>query len=565
MTQAGRSRRALALTAGLLACGGPGNAKDTELSRDRDPHASVDAPRSPAPRDRSDDHHPHATADATRPDDHNPHASADATRPDERDPHATADAPDADPTHAPARPPLAVLDVRAALPTPLPADLRWLAIGGGATPEYNQVSIEQDLRLAQEVFGTGGAMLFAGGAGSHGVQVADPSPRGDPLIATLADLFSPRGGRAATYRPTTLTPLAAATPTNALAALAAALAEPGPPLLVYLAGHGERGEQPRLGGISLWGQDSLRVADLAAALDGARRPAQIVATSCFSGAFGELVFTGADPAAGPAKTTRCGLFAATAERESSGCDPNPDRAAQDGFGLHFLHALRGEDRGGAPLPAGAIDVDGDGRISPLEAHARARIAGAGIDVPTTTSDRWLRAVAPTRGRSRPPALPEEDAVIAGLGQALGLAGREADAAAALEAVLKDMDDAYARLDEASAREDAAYRVAAAELLARFPVLDDPWHPDFAATIAAHRGAIEALLTSSPALAEFRAAQAATGAAQDEVAALLARSARLERLARAVETRALAGRLHARGGPGWRTYAQLLACERDALE
>ena len=465
---------------------------------------------------------------------------------------------------SPARPPLAVAVVQAKLPEALPGGLRWLAIGGGATPEFNQVSIEQDLRLAQEVFGTGGALLFAGGAGSHGVQVEDPSPRGDPLVATLGELFAPRGGRGASYRPTVLAPLAAATSANALAALKAALAEPGPPLVVYLAGHGERGEAPRLGGISLWGQESLRVADLAAVIDAARRPAQIVATSCFSGSFGELVFAGAEPSAGSAATERCGLFAATAERESSGCDPNPDRAAQEGFALHFLHALRGEDRTGARLPAGEIDFDGDGVVSPLEAHARARIAGEGIDVPTTTSDRWLRAVAPARGRAVAVTLPEEQAVIERLGAQLGIAAREADAAAALAAVFKDMEAAYARVDAASEREDLAYRAAAAELLARFPVLDDPWHPDFAATLAAHRGEIEALVNDDPAMARYRAAQAAAGAAQDEVATLLARSARLERLARAVETRALAGRLRARGGAAWRTYERLLACERDPL-
>ncbi|HEY8374995.1 MAG TPA: hypothetical protein VIK91_00845 [Nannocystis sp.] len=461
------------------------------------------------------------------------------------------------------RVPLAVGSVGAALPAALPAGLRWLAIGGGATPEFNQVSIEQDLLLAQEVFGTGGLVLFAGGAGSHGVQVEDATPRGDPLIAALAELFAPRGGRGATYRPTVLTPVAAATATNALAVLEAALAEPGPPLLVYLAGHGERGVTPPEGGISLWGQELLRVQDLAAVLEGAQRPAQIVATSCFSGAFAEIVFAGAESGARAAPGGHCGLFAATAEREASGCDPNPDRAAQEGFGLHFLHALRGQDRAGKPLPPEEIDLDGDGRVSPLEAHARARIASRGIDVPTTTAERWLRATAPRRGRAAAVRLPEEEAVIARLAAALGYAGREEAVERDLEQVFKDMSEAYSRLDAASAEEDAAYRATAGELLARFPVLDDPWHPDFAATIAVHREEIARALETSEAYARFRAAQAEVGAAQEQVAELLARSARLERLARALENRTLAGRLKARGGPAWRHYEALLACERTA--
>lgn len=470
--------------------------------------------------------------------------------------------PEPAPASAPAatstspRPPLAVVEVQAALPETLPGDLRWLAIGGGATPESNQVSIEQDLLLAQEVFGTGGALLFAAGAGGHGVQVEDAAPRGDPLVATLAELFAPRGGRGATYRPTRLSPLAAATAANARALLQAALAEPGPPLVVYLAGHGERGV-----GLSLWGQEPLRVGALVEVLDAGRRPAVIVATSCYSGGFGELVFAGGDAGRGAPEPLRCGLFAATAEREASGCDPNPDRAAQEGFALHFLHALRGEDRSGAALPRAELDLDGDGAVSLLEAHARARIAGEGIDVPTTSSELWLRTHAPARGRGAAVTLPEEEAVRTGLTAALGYAGREGALAGDFEQVLKDMDAAYGRLDEASLREDAAYRAAAAELLARFPVLDDPWHPDFAATLAGHREEIAALVAASAALAAYRAAQDEVAAAQDEVSRLLVRSARLERLVRARETLALAGRLKARGGAAWRTYEALLACER----
>lgn len=456
---------------------------------------------------------------------------------------------------------LGVGPARAELPALQPAAVRWLAIGGGMTPEYNQVSIEQDLLLAQEVFGTGGVVLFAGGGGSHGVQVEDPTPRGDPLMHRLAELFAPRGGRGASYRPTRLPAVASASLENALAAVRAATSEPGPPLLLYLAGHGERGESARLGGLALWGQETLRAEQLAAALDAARRPVQVIATSCFSGSFGELAFARADPGAGAPAGPRCGLFAATAEREASGCDPNPDRAAQESFALHFLHALRGEDRDGAALPPGELDLDGDGAVSLLEAHARARIAGGGIDVPTTTSERWLRAHAPARGRAAAVALPEEDAVVARLAASLELTGREGEVARRLESVLLDMSSAYDRLDRASAAADAAYRVAAAELLARFPVLDDPWHPDFAATFAAHRAEISALVEGGPAFASYRAAQDELGAAQDAVSELLVRSARLERLARALENRALAGRLRARGGAAWRTYAGLLACER----
>lgn len=446
--------------------------------------------------------------------------------------------------------------------TDLPAGARardWLLAGGGGTPEFNQVSIEQDLELARSVLAGEGLVLFAGGRGADGVQTLAQAGGEDVLLGQLADLFAPRGGRTSRYRPTTLAVDAAATADRVQAALAASVAEDAAPLLVYLAGHGQAATAPADTGIDLWGQTALRAVDVAGTLDGGARPVRLVVTSCFSGGFAELAFVGADAQAGRPARGRCGLFAATAEREASGCDPNPDRAAQEGYGLHFLNALRGRDREGKALARAELDVDGDGRISLLEAHTRARVASGGIDVPTTTSDRWLRArAAGLRGRSRPARLPEEDAVIAALS---GELGSEASARAGLEQVQKDMSAATAEVERAGGDEDAAFRRTAGELLARWPVLDDPWHPDFAATLAGGRAAIAAHLAASEAYADYAAARAAGDAAREALGAALQRSARLERLVRAYETRALADRLQARGGADWRAYEALLACER----
>ena len=443
--------------------------------------------------------------------------------------------------------------VTAALPETWTEPLRWIAAGGGGSPEFNQVSIEQDLALARERFGPGGLLLFAGGRGSHGVQVRTEAAK-DPLMRALAELFAPRGGRDASYRPTTLPVDAAATAENLRAAVVRATATDGPPLLVYLAGHGQPGEQLADASIELWGQVPLRARELAG-LPGPR-PLRIVITSCFSGGFAELAFVDADPARGSA-ARRCGLFATTADREASGCDPNPDRAAQEGYGLHFLNALGGRDRAGQ---AAAIDLDGDGRVSLSEAHARARIASAGIDVPTTTSERWLRSLKVRRGTAGSITLPEEDAVIEALSRELGLpGGPQAEAALAeVEAATAVVIDRLARQGDV---EDAAYRRTAAELLARWPVLDDPWHPEFAVMVASEGTAISAALASSKPYGEFLAAGDELARTRDEHAELLARSAKLERLVRALETRRLAGALAGRGGADWRSYEALLACER----
>lgn len=448
------------------------------------------------------------------------------------------------------------------LPTFDPRDApRWIAAASGAVPELNQVSLEQDIALAAAVFGEGGRVLFGSGPGTATVQVLGEARDLDPVAVALGDLFSPRGGRQLRYRPTRLEGAEPATADTVLAALDHALAGGPDPLLVYLGGHGNIGEEPRLNTVSLWEQSEISVADVAQHLDRSPRPVRLVVTTCFSGGFAELVFHEADAAQGATSSDRCGFFAAPWDLEATGCDPNPDRAEQQGYGLHFLHALRGQDRTGAALPSSDVDFDGDGSVSLLEAHTRVRISSSAADVPTSTTERWLRHAAPPSGPERAVALPEEDAVIETLSAALGLVGRPQEAYLELQRLGADVEGISRRLDDAQRQEDAAYRRAAASLLARWPVLDDPWHPDQPRVIETQRVAIGRHLETS-------ASYVAYLGARQEVDRLLARlwelrlqAAPYERLTRALDNRKLAARLAAAGGEPWTTYERLLACER----
>ena len=441
---------------------------------------------------------------------------------------------------------------------------RVIVAGGGPVPELNQVSIEQDLALAQRTFGPETLLLFAGGAGSQSVQVLDPRPRGDSLLRELGDLFAPRGGRSAHYRLTTLAPDGPATAEATLRELERALETTGRPPLLYLAGHGDKGLPRRNGAVLMWGGGAIEVADLSDVLDSGppERRARVVVTSCYSGAFAEIAFADADPSKGPAKTDRCGLFATTWDQEASGCDPDPNRRSQEGYGIHFLHALKGLDRDGRPLPKTALDLDGDGRISLAEAHARTRVASASFGVPTSTSERWLRTVAPDSGPEAPLALPEEDAVVRVLGAGLDLVGREGEAKERLAEVERALTVATKRYEEAERAESAAFDVVSAELLSRWPVLDDPWHPDFQATITRQGPKIRAALDRSPAYAKLQQAGEAMDRASARVDALRLKATPLERLARAVDNRVLAARLNAHGGPDLEQYLRLLRCERS---
>lgn len=454
-------------------------------------------------------------------------------------------------------------------PIPLPpfdpaVPPRWIAAASGAIPELNQVSLEQDIALAAEVLGPGGRVLFGAGPGTATVQVLAPGREPDPVVAALGDLFAPRGGRDLRYRATALDTAEPATAQGVIQALDHALAGGPEPLLLYLGGHGNLGTEPRFNSVSLWEQSELAVVDLAERLDRSPRPVRVVATTCFSGGFGELVFQGADAQLGASVGQRCGLFSAPWDLEATGCDPNPDRAAQEGYGLHFLNALRGRDRQGHPQPIEQFDFDGDRHISLLEAHTRVRIASSSADVPTTTAERWLRHAAPTKGPQLEVSLPEEDAVVSALARQLHLEGNEAQAYVELQRLGDDLEAVTRRLDDAQRDEDYAYRRAAADLLARWPVLDDPWHPEQPHVIAEQHDAIAEHLEHSPSYRDYLEIRGEVDHLSQRLWDLRRQSAPYERLTRALDNRLLAARLRAVGGPAWSTFERILACERSGI-
>jgi hypothetical protein len=438
--------------------------------------------------------------------------------------------------------------------------LRYLAIGGGSFPESSEVSLEQNLALAQQVLPGPGRLLFAGGHGSFSVrtQLADDAI-GDDLLQRLGDVFMPRAGRRSQYRSSELD-AGPATLAEVEVQLGAALRTGDRPLLLLIATHGDQGEHAADNRALLWGGDGLTPQRLAQLHEAAPRPLCVMVASCFSGGFAELAFAGADERAGVTTAPRCGLFAGTWDRETSGCDPDPERRNQEGYSLHVLNVLSARDRTGSALPLRDLDYDGDGRVSLLEAHAWASIAGQSIDVPTTTSERYLRALQPPTGRTEPALLPEHEAVVARLSARLGLLGE-----AAARARWQALDTRLAELDQrvATAQDelDAGYGALAASLLARWPVLDDPYHAELAPLLGREHAAIDAALRDSAEARTYHAADDALAEVENARAAVEVEEAVVLRLVRAHETLRLAGALRARGGPRWAAYQRLLACER----
>ncbi len=446
-------------------------------------------------------------------------------------------------------------------PLAMPLHVRSIIAGGGPSPDLDQVSLEDDVMLALDVLGRDDSVvLFAGGPGTRAVQVLGDSEEGDSLVLALANLFAPRGGRDARYRPTRLALHGGTTTEEVLGALEAALPDGESPLLFYFTGHGSGGKNERQSLAQTWGDGALDPGLLAEALEASatRRQVRIVLSTCYSGGFAELAFEEADASQGATSQDRCGIFATAWDRESGGCDSDPDRAVHEGFGVHFLSALRGQERDGTDARA-AIDLDHDAQITLLEALAHTRIASRAIDIPITTSERLLRVTAPTEGPLLEVEAPEERAVIDALVASLRLDSPEAaaPALAALEARAAELDEA---LVDAFEEAESLAGLVAGRVLSRWPVLDDPYHPDYPALLAHDRDEIAGFFDESEEVEAW-------AEAEDEAQALLTTRNALDvqiavhrRITQALETIALASRLHAVGGEAWARYERMRACE-----
>jgi hypothetical protein len=444
-------------------------------------------------------------------------------------------------------------------PERVPADLRWIAFGGGSDPLSNQVSLAQDLELARRSFAGPGMVLFASGANAP-VAVVRTEPReGAAVRLALTQVLGPAGAERIRYQPAPLAVDAPATRDMVLDALRRALQTNGEPLLILAASHGEHGEVARQNALALWGGWGASVEDFAELLDREEsvRPTRLVVTACYGGGFAELAFVGADPQRGVRSPDHCGLFAAPWDDESSGCDPDADRVRQESFTIHFLSALRGEDRTGHKRPT--IDLDHDGKVSLLEAHAWARIHAHSFDVPTTTSERYLREYAPANelGRGNEP---EERSVIAALSEELELEDERA-ARGKLRELEHILDDAAAQLDDAQSASDDTYSALRIALLERWPSLEHSWDPEADALVEAEGVAILQLLEDSELAQQYKVMQRELDDAASTYDSVRIARARVQRLVHAFETTRLAAALEKRGGEHWAHYRALRDCER----
>ncbi len=403
----------------------------------------------------------------------------------------------------------------------LPDAPRWLLVGGGAEPFSTELQIESDT-IATHGFLSArlgdGITLFAGGVGAYGVRAqasagleTDAEAGRQPLEAVLAEIF---GGAYvdADYRLHRVPALGPADADTLHAAIVAGVTRPPAggapegPFVLWLQGHGEEAFGKDDGAFALWGGTALTPDALRASLGPTLpRDVRVVASFCHAGGFTTL---GSEPVTDGG--VACVLAATTWDRVASGCDPDPERRAADSYGGHLVATLMG-------APPEGVDSDGDGAINWLEAHVAASVVSRGFDVPMTTSMRVSIDAAAAHGAAPvwAPAgegeatVPEFDAAVIGLARRLGLAV-DAELAGAvekhLEAAMASAQEARVAADTAADDVDREAGRLRGALLARWAVLDNPGHPRFAATVAAHGEAIASYLKSAEELAAWRTAQ-----------------------------------------------------------
>ncbi len=458
-------------------------------------------------------------------------------------------------------------------PGPLPAGLDWILSSGGSEPSSTPISLLQDLESLRQNLPGRGAILFAGGSGSYLQESVHDQPT---LREELGELFEPRDRRVHYVpAPTVDGP---SSRRFLLESLDAQLASGDEPLFVYLGGHGEGGEIPADALLHMWGGEIVQVDELAAVLQ-APRPARLVMTSCFGGGFADVIFDGADADSGLAQADLCGVFATSWDTEASGCDPNPDRRMQGGYALRFAEVASSGDP--------EVDADGDGMISILEAHTFARLRSISFDVPTTTSERWLRVRAKRASMQRDDApdsevsgseppfaepetdeidlswLREEQLVIEALGRELNV--QDEDSLLRLRTdIERRLEDAELEAEERAERVDEAYYRLRAELLRHWPTLDDAWSRQFDDAISRDAEAISRALRESGPARDLEVVQSAQRTRLERIDEMHVELARVRRLVDAYDAVAFARLVHDVDREGWEGFTRLRTCERSAL-
>ncbi|MGC1273408.1 MAG: hypothetical protein WBC44_06840 [Planctomycetaceae bacterium] len=480
----------------------------------------------------------------------------------------------------------------------VPAADYVLTIGGGHSPQGNQVSLEKNVRffsraLEELLPDAKHTILFADGGDPHrDVQYTDPDAPLPRVYELLARVLNQTDHLVERYRNHELPHVDGAASRENIRDWfdhAAETLEGDDRVILYVTAHGGRAadrKRPRNTTLYLW-NDEITVDDLSRELDKLPEsvPVVVVMVQCYSGGFADLIFNDADVKDRPTAHNRSGFYATTHTRVAAGCTPDIDEADYHEYSSSFWAAILGETRTGEPVePA---DYDGDGAVSFAEAHAYVLLTSDTIDIPVTTSDALLRGyssehprtppvvasrdepsadtsetdeAAPTQVTALRPvapltasspvtelvevAGPVEKKVITGLSEQLGLT--RPDRAIEARAAAKKIEDERKELRSRIRRLEREYHhlqeAIETDLLAEWPELAGTWNPDARRLVAETPDDVVGLVESHEHFEEFDRLEAEILQREAEQLDLERRWVKCQRLLQTLETVALAHNL-----------------------
>jgi hypothetical protein len=470
------------------------------------------------------------------------------------------------------------------------ADDHFLTIGGGGSPDNNQVSLEKNILyfrtvLAGSGLGSAAHDVFFSDGDDPGLDVQYVDPEFEPpvLNVLLARLNGNEHELYYQYRthglPDVRGPSTRQSLTSWFADTGSKLKQ-GDRLFIYFTGHGGRGRPQRNTTLALWNDASMPVKEFVTLLDRvpADVPVVIVMVQCHAGGFADVLFDRGTPP-NLSNANRCGFFATLHNRQAAGCTADIDEENYHEYSTFFFAALHGRSRTGEAVAR--PDYDRDGKVSFAEAHAYVQIESDTIDIPLATSDVFLRqfsdaSVENPKGlvtvddpfeRLLEVATAAQRAVLVALSEQLEVSGdgRVADARAMARGIEQDRR----KIGERKTRLTAEYnRIRArirGRLKSRWPELVTAYHPKAQEVLERDGERVQRFIEAHESFKRWEQLDDELGGLDEEDTALERRWVKVQRLLRCVETVALAANLErVASDETCQRFRELLAAESGSL-
>ena len=265
---------------------------------------------------------------------------------------------------------------------PKTSEPNFLVIGGGATPQSNEIALEKNILYFQRTLNNMGfqspstSIFFANGNnGEASIRYLNPQREEKFKVPNIPNL---NGSANLTNVRGWINNINQNQSTDK-------------PIFLYFTGHGILNEKNSdNNALMLWNNTPVTVANLSNLLNNLPQDSHIVTmmAQCFSGSFANYIYRNGDPEQPLVKQTRCGFFATIKTLPSVGCTPEVNEADYRDYSSSFFAGLSGVNRIGEVVAS--ADYNQDGRVSYSEAHAFAKVDKKTPDLPVSTSEVWLQ-------------------------------------------------------------------------------------------------------------------------------------------------------------------------------